>query len=375
MLHFGPSCLKRHVQQIAWASQFASRRSSWQRHSSTQAKPSKRKGPALAVAVLGTGIVAAYFLWPDTSRSAPTYSNAALSPSHFTPVTVTASEQCADPNTRLLTLILSPNLLPPLHGSIFAPVWSIFIKDDDIQVERPYTPLEGIDESGRMKLWIKRYPKGEVGRWLHSKSVGDTIEIRGPLKTWTWLDDTWDEVIMISGGTGITPFYQLLHTVLLAPSKEAQPLSSTPLSLTRFTLLHSSRVPGELPPPELLRPLIDHAETHPEQLRVSFFVDNKDGSSAQSIPNDNIRQGRIDKADIGLILGDRSAGLTWWQKLLRVSTSKPEPVAGRKILFLVCGPEPMIHAIAGPYGRNYSQGEVGGILGQLGCTSTQVWKL
>lgn len=250
-----------------------------------------------------------------------------------------------------MTLTVPPNLLPPLHGSVFAPVWSIFIKDDDIQVERPYTPLEGIDEAGRMKFWIKRYPKGEVGRWLHSKNVGDTVEIRGPLRTWTWLENTWDEVVMvsqpyftapteeltdakISGGTGITPFYQLLHSVLLAtPEPQLQ-------QSTRFTLLHSSRVPGELPPPELLRPLIDHAEKHPDQLRVSFFVDSKDGSSAQSVSIPNIRQGRIGKADIGLILGDRSGELTWWQKMLRVSNTKSKPVADRKILFLVCGPEP-----------------------------------
>jgi cytochrome-b5 reductase len=35
----------------------------------------------------------------------------------------------------------------------------------------------------------------------------------------------------------------------------------------------------------------------------------------------------------------------------------------------------MINAIAGPYGRNFSQGEVGGVLGELGCTSDHVRKL
>jgi cytochrome-b5 reductase len=78
-----------------------------------------------------------------------------------------------------------------------APIWSIYIKDDDIQVERPYTPLEGVSEDGRMLFWIKKYEKGEVGRWLHSKNVGDTIEIRGPLKTWLWQEGAWDEVVMV----------------------------------------------------------------------------------------------------------------------------------------------------------------------------------
>ena len=35
----------------------------------------------------------------------------------------------------------------------------------------------------------------------------------------------------------------------------------------------------------------------------------------------------------------------------------------------------MIGAIAGPYGRNLSQGPIEGILGKLGYTSNQVYKL
>ena len=35
----------------------------------------------------------------------------------------------------------------------------------------------------------------------------------------------------------------------------------------------------------------------------------------------------------------------------------------------------MITAIAGSYGRNFSQGVVGGVLGNLGYKNHQVWKL
>jgi cytochrome-b5 reductase len=48
-----------------------------------------------------------------------------------------------------------------------------------------------------MIFWIKKYPDGEVGRWLHSKKVGDTIELRGPLQTWKWEDVVWDEIVMV----------------------------------------------------------------------------------------------------------------------------------------------------------------------------------
>lgn len=152
-------------------------------------------------AVLGFGALAGaavYLFYPDASRSAPTSTKRMLSASHFTPTTVTSNESCG-PDTKLLELTVPPHLLPPRDSpdTHFVPVWSVFIKDDDIQVERPYTPLEGVDEHGRMLFWIKKYPKGEVGRWLHSRNVGEQVELRGPLRTWPWKDDTWDEIVMV----------------------------------------------------------------------------------------------------------------------------------------------------------------------------------
>jgi cytochrome-b5 reductase len=145
-----------------------------------------------------SAVVATYFLWPDESRHAPTQASAPLSPSHFTPaVLVESINTSAD--TKLLTLSVPPDLLPRDNPDALTPIWSVFVKDDDIQVERPYTPLEGVDENGHMKFWIKRYDNGEVGRWLHSKRVGDSIEIRGPIKTWSrssQLDDC-DEVVLV----------------------------------------------------------------------------------------------------------------------------------------------------------------------------------
>lgn len=140
--------------------------------------------------VFGAG--AAYFFLPDESRSAPTVENASMSPRHFTRATL-ASSKPTGPNTKLLSLVA-----PGQKNDLQPPIWSVFVKDDDIQVERPYTPLKGIDEHGRMLFWVKKYPKGEVGRWLHSKGVGDQIEFRGPLSTWAWKEDsTWDEVVMV----------------------------------------------------------------------------------------------------------------------------------------------------------------------------------
>ncbi|EIM88640.1 uncharacterized protein STEHIDRAFT_167787 [Stereum hirsutum FP-91666 SS1] len=323
------------------------------------------RAPTVLTLTAVTGVVAAYFLWPSKSRSAPTSSGTPISASHFTPVTLTATES-AGPNAKIIVLNIPRTSLPrSSDATLLNPIWSIFIKDDDIQVERPYTPLEGIDENGNMRFWIKKYPRGEVGKWLHSKRVGDTVEIRGPLTTFRHLRETFDEVVMISGGTGFSPFYQLLHYELLRDS--AKP------SHTRFTLLHSSKIPAELPPPELLQPLLDVAKEHPERLRIGLFVDSMEGQIA---PAYDLQVTQINKSGIERFLGqssDSSAG-PWWKRFLWGYPVKENNFQQKNVVVLVCGPEPMITAIAGPYGRNYSQGAVGGVLAELGFKPGQVWK-
>lgn len=146
----------------------------------------------LGVGATSFSFTAAYWLWNKYEISK--LESRPLSPSYFSPTTLTSSEQ-VNPRTKVLRLSLKPEVAKELHS--LPPVWSVYVKDSDIQVERPYTPLEGISESGEMVLWIKRYPHGEVGRWLHSKSPGEIIEIRGPEQTFPWNKREWDNVIMV----------------------------------------------------------------------------------------------------------------------------------------------------------------------------------
>ncbi|KAJ3550186.1 hypothetical protein NMY22_g605 [Coprinellus aureogranulatus] len=290
--------------------------------------------------------------------AAPTYQKAPLSPRHFTPATVITNEE-SGPDTKLLRIAVPPEVLAASDPSGFHNIWSVFIKDDDIQVERPYTPLYGIDDHGHMLFWIKKYPKGEVGRWLHTKQPGEKIEFRGPLATWDWKNDIWDEVILISGGTGFAPFHQLLHSVISNPTMSPS---------TRFTLLHSSKRPEELPPSSLLKPLTDYAEQHPDRMKVELFVDTADGFASPSL---HVK--RIDRPSIESSLGLVRETPSWLHRLLW-KPKEPELPPKRR-MFLVCGPEPMIAAIAGPYGRNLSQGQVGGALGAMGIKPSEVYKL
>lgn len=175
-----------------------------------------------------------------------------------------------------------------------------------------------------------------------------------------------------------------------------QPTATT---TTRFTLLHSSHKPSELPPPEILGPLIAYSQAHPERLRLSLFVGSREGPPHPTVPSSAVTVGRI-----GLDAVERATGSldqSWWRRLFGGAGENRLPERGnsKRVMFLVCGPDSyvrhasaswlmglttrphfirndrMIADVAGPFGRNFSQGEIGGVLGKLGYGRDSVWKL
>lgn len=171
---------------------FSTRRYTTNKNADSDLSPEKRFVSILVA--FGVGCSIYFFL--DDPRQPRKNETLSLSPRIFSPTQLTSSEDSTS-KTKLIELAIPPKLLPQGLDR-FSPIWSVYIKDGDIQVERPYTPLHGISNDGRMQFWIKKYPQGEVSRWIHSKKVGDKIEIRGPLTTWPWKDDAWDEVVMVS---------------------------------------------------------------------------------------------------------------------------------------------------------------------------------
>ena len=132
----------------------------------------------------------------------------------------------------------------------------------------------------------------------------------------------------ISGGTGITPFVQLFHNVISKPTKSPN---------TRFTLIHCSRVPGELPPPAVLEPLTAFAAENSEKFRTHFFVDAHDGSNSP-VPIPHINTGRITDFALEQCLHPNQVPGSWWRNFFYKNVSQHE--RHRRTLFLVCGPEP-----------------------------------
>lgn len=129
----------------------------------------------------------------------------------------------------------------------------------------------------------------------------------------------------------------------------------------RFTLIHGSRTPEELPPEQILGPLTTYAENHPNRLRLKLLVDTDDGSpSMTSLP---LEVGRVSEEHVKRILG--SPEPTRWQKWFgRKDTRSSIP---SKTLFLVCGPEQYAFLV-GPYSFTAERSCIGWLLRCQGHT-------
>lgn len=156
--------------------------------------PQKSRSVALTGSLLALAASLGFYGFHVLSSNNTSAASGPLSDQKFTPLKIISSTPASE-NAKIITLAVPSHLMP--DDSALAPIFSFFIKDSDIQVQRPYTPLDGIDENGNMSFWIKRYFDGEVSRWLHNKNIGEELEVRGPVRTFDFKDGDYDEVIMV----------------------------------------------------------------------------------------------------------------------------------------------------------------------------------
>ncbi|KAJ3274539.1 NADH-cytochrome b5 reductase [Terramyces sp. JEL0728] len=199
----------------------------------------------------------------------------------------------------------------------------VVIKDDTCQIGRQYTPISRT--SSHLTFIIKLYKDGSLSRMFRDLAVGDFVSLRGPILTMpAYLKNSCKEIGMVCAGTGITPMYQLVKKIL-----------QDPLDHTKITLFYQNKTVNDI----LLKAELDHLkQTYPNQLKIVYSVDNGYAD----------RTGLVDL------------------KALKILP---------KECVLVCGPDGFVEAVAGKAGENYTQGELGGHLKELGYTADQVYKL
>ncbi|KAL2270019.1 hypothetical protein VTJ83DRAFT_2203 [Remersonia thermophila] len=201
-------------------------------------------------------------------------------------------------------------------------------------VIRPYTPINDEDERGYLDLLVKRYPNGPMSSHLHDLAPGQSLDVKGPIPKYPWSPNKHEHIALIAGGTGITPMYQLLRAIFRNPEDK-----------TKVTLVFGNVTEEDI---LLKKELAELENTYPRRFRAFYVLDKAPPSWAG-------QQGYITKDLLKTVL--------------------PEPKEGNeKIKVFVCGPPGMMEHISGNKKSPRDQGELKGILKELGYTPEQVYK-
>ena len=179
---------------------------------------------------------------------------------------------------------------------------------------------------------MKVYPNGVMSEHMHSMEPEQRLDFKGPIPKLPYEANKYKHVAFIAGGTGITPMYQIARAIF-----------NNPADKTKVTLVFGNVSEDDI----LLKKEFEHLEnTYPQRFRA-FHVLNTPPKEWRG------SKGFIDKELLKTVL--------------------PEPKT-EDIKIMVCGPPPMYKAISGAKVSPSDQGEVDGILKELGYNKDQVYK-
>ncbi|KAH7125587.1 hypothetical protein B0J11DRAFT_309852 [Dendryphion nanum] len=339
-----------------------------------------RAGPLL---ILGTSALggAAYRFTRSSS------SDAALNPHTFTPYTL-VDKQPVSSTSAIFTLRNETGPRDPesLTEGWKRSVWSVQIKQPQLQIARAYTPLpttdptahqRDIERPAEIRLLIRQEKGGEVSTYLHRLPENATVDLRGP-NTEFELPHDIKEVVFLAGGTGIAPAMQVAQAlarrtgsrmhILWANRKREECLGGvgdeTPAiegrrsgwwrsllgvghSATQEPLVNTSADGEKNVIVRELEALKERNTTHSEGLKVHYYVDEE--------------QTFIKSGDVA--------------RKLRLDSTQHD---NGSRLILISGPDGFIEYWAGKkiwVGGRETQGPLGGVLSKMDLKDWSVFKL
>ncbi|KAF9348326.1 NADH-cytochrome b5 reductase [Mortierella sp. AD094] len=207
-----------------------------------------------------------------------------------------------------------------------------FVKEDGKAVIRPYTPTSDADQTGSFDFVIKHYETGPMSSHIHNLKPGETLAVKGPISKYPLKSNQHESVSLIAGGSGITPMFQIIGALLKDKTDK-----------TKINLIFANVTPEDI----ILKDELDaYAKAHSDRFKVTYVVD-------KSV--------------------DGWKGPTGYVTAELIKKYNPEIGTGNTKV-LVCGPPPMMKLVSGPKGPNFTQGDVGGALKDLGLTNDNVFK-
>ncbi|WVQ72712.1 NADH-cytochrome b5 reductase 1 [Cryptococcus sp. DSM 104548] len=204
--------------------------------------------------------------------------------------------------------------LPRSTDSLGLPVGqhiSVAAEIDGKQVVRSYTPTTLDNDKGHFDLVVKTYEKGNISRYLSLLTIGQEVKVKGPKGKFVYTPNTFPALVMIAGGTGITPMYQIIRESIQTPGDK-----------TKLSLIYANVEEDDI----LLRKELDHLQAHSNGRFTVHYVLNK------APENWTGGVGFVTKEMIEQAMPEGGVG----------SATHGE---GHKVL--MCGPPPMITAMKG----------------------------
>ncbi|GMK59129.1 hypothetical protein CspeluHIS016_0701440 [Cutaneotrichosporon spelunceum] len=285
------------------------------------------------LAVLALIPFLAYYLNPGQPLNPQVYSDLAVTsvdkvgPAHVELVVpVSQSERAMFGRD---AVIASPYGVPPRPPTSKPPstpedegrivVQHIMVKNPDLMIERAYTPVNDVATDGLIRAIVKRVRGGEVGRLVHTRKPGEMVGLRGPVATFAIVPSDYDRIIMISTGTAVAPFLQLLA-------------KDTPGS-TRYRLLQQT----------------------PSGEREDWsakYIAPMEAKWGERLEVHRIAPGVVKREDVAAALE-----------------------GAERPLVLVCLPTLLMRPLCGTLAPTLHQGPLVGLLRQMGLRPDQVWKL
>lgn len=205
-------------------------------------------------------------------------------------------------------------------------------------VIRPYTPISTNEQIGSFDLLVKRYESGALSKFMcDDASVEGTdvsfkqIPFNIKIDASEFVDSS--HILMLAGGTGITPMIQALHAILGQKNEG-----------TKVTLVYGSQFEDDI----LAQALLEKwADKYSDNLSITHVLSHNKATSDSS---KSCRHGFITKSLLQEVV----------------------PCNVNEISYaMVCGPPPMYDALCGP--RTVTD-KITGVLAEMGFTAKQVYK-
>ncbi|DAZ92836.1 TPA: hypothetical protein N0F65_000516 [Lagenidium giganteum] len=281
--------------------------------------------PVAALSVLG--LASASFVAASSGHAECAPSNVALSPAEFRSFKVSKVESLTHNTKRLRLELPSEDHETGLHVASFLLAKATI---DGKTVMRPYTPTNLTEEKGFVELVVKGYPSGTMSKHIVELQVGDSLEIKGPIPKFKYEANKYKKVALIAGGSGLTPCLQVAKKICRDGSDN-----------TEVVMIFANQTEEDI----ILRDEIDAMQYMYPQFKV-YYVLSKPSAGWKGYT------GHVNKEMLKELL----------------SSPSDDQFIG------VCGPPGMMEAVSGNKAPDKTQGELKGLLKDLGFTESQVFK-